>query len=328
MRAAWYERQGPARDVLVVGDMVAPEPGQGEVRIRMAASGINPGDLKKRADAFGIGMPFARVIPHSDGAGVVDRVGGGVPAGRLGERVWCYGAQSYRPLGTAAQWTVVPAAQAVRLHDAVDFAVGACLGIPGLTAHRAIHAAGAVAGRIVLVQGGGGGVGVFAVGLARQANATVLATVRSERDAAAAARAGAHQVVRTDGRSPAQVLAELRRLAPVGVQHIVEVAFDANIDLDMGILCNGGSIAAYATADPRPPIPFWNLLFKNARLLLLGSDDFPTEAKQDAAASVNMLLKSGWQGVKVAASYALDEIAAAHEFAETKHEPGRVVVTI
>jgi NADPH2:quinone reductase len=328
MKAAWYERQGAAREVLVVGEMADPEPGEGEVRIRIAASGINPGDLKKRADAFGIGMPYPRVIPHSDGAGVIDRVGSGVSASRVGERVWCHGAQSYRPFGTAAQWTVVPAEQAVGLPDAVDFTVGACLGIPGITAHRAVHAGGGVAGQVVLVQGGGGGVGVFAVGLARQAGATVLATVRSERDATAAVQAGAHHVVRADGRTSAEVLAELRRLAPGGVWHIVEVAFDANIDLDMQVMSNGGSIAAYATGEARPSIPFWNLLFKNARLLLLGSDDFPAAAKREAAVAVNELLTSGWQGVQIEASCPLDEAAAAHEFAETKRGPGRVVMLI
>src|SRR5438093_9112475 len=154
MNAAWYEKQGPARQVLVVGTLPDPEPEPGEVRIRVAASGINPGDVKKRQNAFGYGMPYTRVIPHSDGAGTIDRVGGGVPAARVGERVWCYGAQSYRPFGTAAEYAVVQAGQAVLLPDGVPFEQGACLGIPGITAHRCVHAAGLVAGRVVLVQGG------------------------------------------------------------------------------------------------------------------------------------------------------------------------------
>src|SRR5205807_4174848 len=125
MNAAWYEKQGPARQVLVVGTLPDPEPEPGEVRIRVAASGINPGDVKKRQDAFGYGMPYPRVIPHSDGAGVIDRVGEGVSASRVGKRVWCYGAQSYRPFGTAAEYVVVPAAQAVPLPDRVSFEQGA-----------------------------------------------------------------------------------------------------------------------------------------------------------------------------------------------------------
>jgi D-arabinose 1-dehydrogenase-like Zn-dependent alcohol dehydrogenase len=155
MNAAWYEKQGLAPDVLVIGTMPDPEPGPGEVRIRVAASGINPGDIKKRQDAFGYGMPYPRVIPHSDGAGTIDRVGEGVPASRVGERVWCYGAQSYRPFGTAAEYVAISSGQAVPLPDAVSFEQGACLGIPGITAHRGVHVAGSVAGRVVLVQGYG-----------------------------------------------------------------------------------------------------------------------------------------------------------------------------
>src|SRR5246127_2854520 len=138
MKAAWYEKQGPAREVLVVGEMPDPIPAAGEVRIRIAASGVNPGDIKKRADAFGLGMAYPRVIPHSDGAGVIDAVGAGVPADRVGERVWVYGAQSSRPFGPAAEYVALPNEQAVRLPDAVGFAIGACLGIPARTAHAAV----------------------------------------------------------------------------------------------------------------------------------------------------------------------------------------------
>ena len=151
MRAAWYERQGPAREVLTVGEVPDPHPSAGEVRIRIVASGVNPGDIKKREDAFGYGMAYPRVIPHSDGAGTVDAVGEGVPRDWIGRRVWCYGAQSSRPFGTAAAYTVVPLQLVVPLPDRVPFAQGACLGIPGITAHRAVHVAGPVAGRTVLV---------------------------------------------------------------------------------------------------------------------------------------------------------------------------------
>src|SRR3954447_5607988 len=199
MKAAWYERQGAAREVLVVGEMPDPEPGPAEVRIRVAASGINPGDVKKRHDAFGYGMPYPRVIPHSDGAGTVDRVGDGVPASRVGERAWCYGAQSYRPFGTAAEFVIVPSGQAVPLPAGVRFEQGACLGIPGITAHRCVHVAGRVAGRVVLVQGGAGAVGSCAVQLARRAGARVITTVRSGQDEGVASRAGAHEVIRTAG---------------------------------------------------------------------------------------------------------------------------------
>src|SRR5688572_18310932 len=197
MRAAWYEKQGPAREVLRVGVMADPTPGPGEVRVRIAASGINPGDIKKRQNVFGYGMPYPRIIPHSDGSGVVDKVGVGVPASRVRQRVWCYGAQSYRPFGTAAQYVVVPSDQAVPLPDGVSFEQGACLGIPGITAHRCVHVAGSVAGRVVLVQGGAGAVGICALQLARRAGAQVIATVRTAQDEMVASRAGAHEVVCT-----------------------------------------------------------------------------------------------------------------------------------
>src|SRR5215472_8178581 len=210
MRAAWYERQGPARDVLVVGDMDEPKPLAGEVRIRIAASGVNPGDVKKREDAFGLGMPYPRVIPHSDGSGTIDAVGEGVSREWIGRRVWCYGAQSYRPFGTAAEFTVVPLSQVIQLPDRVPLEQGACLGIPGITAHRAVHVAGPIEGRTVLVQGGAGAVGACAVQLAHRAGARVIATCRSETDKEVASRAGADEVLLTGENLPKRI----RALAP------------------------------------------------------------------------------------------------------------------
>ena len=185
MRAAWYDEQGPAAEVLRVGDIPAPEPGPGEVRVRLHFSGINPGDTKKRVDRFGLGMPFSRVVPHSDGSGVTESAGEGVDVGRVGQRVWVYGAQSYRPFGTAAQLTVVPAEQAVQLPEEVSDEVGACLGIPGITAHRAVFVDGAVTGATVLVHGVLGGVDSLAAQLARWGGAEVIATVRRRSDIAA-----------------------------------------------------------------------------------------------------------------------------------------------
>src|SRR6266513_1603095 len=325
MNAAWYEKQGPARHVLVVGTLPDPEPEPGEVRIRVAASGINPGDVKKRQNAFGYGMPFPRVIPHSDGAGTIDRIGQGVARPRIGERVWCYGAQSYRAFGTAAEYVVVPSSQAVPLPDGVPFEQGACLGIPGITAHRAVHAAGPVAGRTSLVQGGAGAVGVCAVGLARLAGARVLATVRSGADAALARAAGAHEVVQYDGRSRDEIIRELRALAPGGMDHVVEVAFGANIDVDCEVLANDGSIAAYATETATPAIPFWPLVFKNVRIFFLGSDDFPQAAKAAAAESINAMLAGGWPGFGIDKRVSLANIAEAHEYVEQRHGHGRAI---
>ena len=328
MKAAWYERQGHPSEVLVIGEMPTPETGRGEVRIRVSSSGVNPGDVKKRQDAFGIGMAFPRVIPHSDGSGVIEEVGNGVSASRVGERVWCFGAQSYRALGTAAEYVVVPASQAVPLPDDVSFDQGACLGIPGITAHRAVHVAGSVDGRTVLVQGGAGAVGQCALALARQSGARVIATVRSERDERIAACAGAHQVVRTEALSVEETAERVREYAPDGVDHIVEVAFHANIMLDEMLLGANGSIATYATGDPRPVIPFWPLVFKNARLFFLGSDDFSEEAKLAATRDLNKALDGGWSGFEIEARYSLASIAEAHSAIEQRRVCGRVLVTL
>src|SRR3954467_794254 len=182
MRAAWYERTGPAADVLQVGEMAEPEPTPGEVRVRVGFSGVNPGDSKKRGAWLGSRMPFPRIVPHSDGSGVIDAVGQGVDRSRIGQRVWGYGAQSYRPFGTAAQVTVVPSELAVDLPDDVSDEIGACLGIPGITAHRAVFGDGSVAGATVLVHGVLGGVGSLAAQLAAWGGANVIGTVRKRAD--------------------------------------------------------------------------------------------------------------------------------------------------
>ncbi|MDJ0911015.1 MAG: NADPH:quinone reductase [Woeseiaceae bacterium] len=328
MRAAWYERQGPPSEVLKVGELELPVPGAVEVRIRIHASGVNPGDVKKRQDQFGVGMPYPRIIPHSDGAGVIESVGEKVEASRVGERVWCFGAQSYRPFGTAAEYTVVPSWQAIRLNDSVSYEQGSCLGIPGITAHRAIDVAGPVRDRIVLVQGGAGAVGQCASAMARDAGARVIATVRSDRDIDVAERAGAHHVVLTAGLSPDKLVEEVRAIAPDGIDHIVEVAFHANIETNERLLKQGGSIATYATGNPTPAIPFWPLVFKNIHLHFLGSDDFPVEAKVAAASALNDALAGGWPGFEIESRLPLESIAQAHEAIEAGRVMGRIVVSL
>ena len=326
MKAAWYDRQGSPSDVLEIGEVATPIPGAGEVRIHLRASGVNPGDVKKRQDQFGVGMPFPRIIPHSDGAGVIDAVGDQVASSRMGERVWCFGAQSYRPFGTAAEYVVVPSEQAVLLNDEVSYEQGSCLGIPGITAHRAIDVAGPVKDRVVLVQGGAGAVGQCASGLAVHAGARVIATVRAERDVAIARRAGAHHVLETAGLSADDIVEQVDSLAPDGVDHIVEVAFHANIETNERLLKQGGSIATYATGNPTPTIPFWPLVFKNIHLHFLGSDDFPITAKTAAASALNAALASGWPGFEIEAPLALESIAKAHDIVEVGGAVGRVVV--
>lgn len=324
MKAAWYEKQGAARDVLVVGQMNDPQPRAGEVRIRIAFSGVNPGDVKKREDAFGVAMPYPRVIPHSDGSGTVDAVGEGVSREWVGRRVWCYGAQSYRPFGTAAQYTLVPLKQVAQLPEGVPLEQGACLGIPGITAHRAVHVGGSRDGKTVLVQGGAGSVGACAVQLAHQAGARVIATCRAEADKEIASRAGADEVLLTGDK-----LAErIRSLVPDGVDHIVEVAFGANIKTDTEVLAQAGSIATYATNTPMPETPVWQLVFVNARIYFVGSDDVPAEAKIEATHDINQALEAGWQGLDIGEIVPLDQIAHAHELVEHPVKAGRVVVAI
>lgn len=309
MLAAWYERQGPAAEVLQVGEMPAPQPGPGEVRVRVNLSGVNPGDTKKRGDWVGYGMPYPRIVPHSDGSGVLDAVGDDVDDTRVGRRVWVHGAQSYRPFGTAAQLTVVPAEQAVELPDEVSDELGACLGIPGITAHRAVFADGPVTGKTVLVNGVLGAVGSLAAQLARWGGATVIGTITRERDLHLANPAVSHAIA-LDQPDPVDAI---RDHAPVGVDRIIEVAFSDNADLDAAVAANDGVIAAYATRHDRPEIPFWPMLFANLTIRLLGSDDFPAAAKHQAAADLTTAAREGALSIPIGDPLPLEQIAKAHD---------------
>ncbi len=322
MRAVWYDRQGPAAEVLQVGELPAPEPGPAEVRVRVTRSGVNPGDTKKRRGWLGSSMPFPRVIPHSDGAGVVESAGRDVDPARIGRRAWVYGAQSYRPFGTAAQLTVVPEEQAVDLPDEVSEDLGACLGIPGITAHRAVFGDGPVRGQTVLVQGVLGGVGSLAAQLARWGGATVISTVRRRGDLGQVPAWG--QAVALDEPDPARAI---RALAPGGVNRIIEVAFSDNVDLDAAVAANQAVIAAYATRQDRSGFAFWPMLFDNITIRLLGSDDFPAAAKQQAAADLTAAARAGALSVTVDALLPLEQAAQAHDRID-QGARGRVLLTI
>lgn len=324
MRAAFYDRQGPAAEVLQVGDLPEPEPGAGEVRVRLTRSGINPGDTKKRRGWLGSAMPYPRVVPHSDGAGIIDAIGDGVDAGRLGQRVWTYGAQSYRPFGTAAQFTVLPDALAPTLPDGVSDEIGACLGIPGITAHRAVFADGPVHGRTVLVAGVLGGVSALAAQLARWGGATVIGTVRTTADLARVDAALVPHAIALDSTDPA---GQIRALAPEGVDRIVEVDFSDNIDLDQAVVANGAVIAAFASRADRPTLPFWPLLFDNVVLRLLGSDDFPAEAKVQAAVDLSAAAKQGALSIRIEPPLPLERIAEAHDAVDVGGR-GRVLLEL
>jgi NADPH:quinone reductase len=324
MIAAWYDRQGPAAEVLQVGELPAPEPGPGEVRVRLTVSGANPGDIKKRQGWLGSAMAFPRIVPHSDGAGIVEAVGAGADPSRLGRRVWVYGAQSYRPFGTAAQVTVVPAALAVDLPGTVADELGACLGIPGITAHRAVFADGPVEGQTVLVHGVRGSVSALAAQLARWTGATVIGTVRTDDEVGKVDDAVADYVVSLESGA----VSAIRQLAPGGVDRIVEVALSANADLDAAVVRNGAVIAAYASPEDRPELPFWPMLFANVTIRLLGSDDFPREAKDAAARDLTTAAAQAALTVPVAGVFPLARIAAAHELIESGKPTGRVLVSL
>jgi NADPH:quinone reductase len=326
MIAAWYDRQGPAAEVLRVGELPAVEPGPGEVRVRLSRSGANPGDMKKRQSWLGNRMAYPRIIPHSDGTGVIEAVGPGADPARVGARVWVYGAQSYRPFGTAAQTTVVPDTRAVDLPGTVSDETGACLGIPGITAHRAIFADGPVAGQTVLVHGIRGAVSSLAAQLARWGGATVIGTVRTDAEAEAeAAQATAADHIVSLQSDP---VAAIRKLAPDGVDRIVEVALSANVDLDAEVVRNGAVLAAYASLNERPELPFWPLLFANVTIRLLGSDDFLQEAKDSAARDLTRAAADSALSIPVAQVMPLEQIAAAHELVESGTAAGRILLSI
>jgi NADPH2:quinone reductase len=325
MIAAWFDKQGPAQEVLQVGELPTPQPGPDEVRVRIRFSGVNPGDTKKRSGWLGLPMDFPRIIPHSDGTGVIDEVGTGVNPDRIGQRVWIYHAQSYRPFGTAAQWTCVPDRQAVAMPDEVSDELGACLGIPGITAHRAVFSDGPVTGRTVLVHGVLGAVSSVAAQLAHWGGAIVIGTVVRARDLERVDTSVVAHPVALDEADP---VAAIRRHAPDGVDRVVEVAFSDNIDLDAAVVANNAVIAAYSSRSDRAPLPFPPLLFANVTVRLLGSDDFTAEAYRSAGTDLNAAARAGAMTIPVAPPYPLARIAQAHDHVDNGPHIGRVLLSI
>ena len=255
MQAAFYEHTGPASEVLRIDELPTPVPDLGEVRVKVSWSGVNPSDVKSRAGNRNKMLPFPLIVPHSDGAGVIDQVGSDVPSTRIGERVWTWNAAWMCPFGTAAQYVVLPANQAVPLPANVDPAVGACLGIPALTAYHAVTVDGGVANKNVLVAGGAGAVGYYAIQLAKIKGAKqIIATVSGPEKAALAREAGADIVLnyRTDDlRSAIQDVT-----AGQGVDRIVEVDFAVNVDTDIAVLRANGEVIVYGSSAPEISMPF------------------------------------------------------------------------
>jgi len=327
MRAAFYERTGPAQEVLSVGEMPEPVPGPGEMLVRVVCSGVNPSDVKKRAGRMPAPAEYPRVVPHSDGAGVVEAVGSGVDPGRVGERVWIWNAQWKRPLGTAAGLVALPAAQAVPLPEGVSFAVGGCLGIPAETAFVAAMEGDPAPGRTVLVHGGAGAVGALAVAVAAEAGARVIATASTDEKAAIAQAAGAAEVVRyRDVDTAAEVMA---LTGGEGVDHIVDVDFGADWRVNAAVLKTNGSIAAYsAPSAPTFEFDYYAFAAKAARLRFVQVYLLLPEERARTIAGVDRLLRAGRLPVRIDRHFGLDEIAAAHEYQESGRAVGNIVIDI
>ena len=264
MRAAVYSVNGPARDVLSIAELPTPSPGPGEVRVKLAFSGVNPSDVKTRL-GLRAKLAFPQVVPHSDGAGVIDQVGDGVSPSRIGERVWTWNAQWERAFGTAAEFVVLPSAQAVALPEAVDLASAACLGVPALTAYHAVAMDGGVKDRVVLVAGGAGSVGHYAVQLAKLKGARrVIASVSGPEKAALAREAGADDVV--NYRTEQLVERVMALTGGHGVDRIVEVDFAANVNADLELVVREGDIVPYGSGLAQIAVPFFPAIVKNVRV--------------------------------------------------------------
>jgi NADPH:quinone reductase len=325
MRALTYSEAGPAADVLRIVEMPVPRPGHGDVLVKVAASGVNPHDTKKRSGWLGRAVPEGGVIPHSDGAGTIADVGPGVGPERLGERVFVFGAGEHG--GTAADYVRVPALHAVPLPDAVSFEEGASLGIPAFTAFLAVLHHGPVTGKTVLVHGGAGAVGSVAVEMACWNGATVIATVSSEEKAAIARDAGADHVI--DYRTQ-DVIAEVMALTRSrGVELIVDVDFGANLAIDAASLAHCSSVSAYSSSSNRTPtLPYYDFAMKGATLRFIQAASMSEDAMSAGRTTISALLQRGKLRPRIAARFPLAEAAAAHELLETGRAIGNIVVTL
>ena len=325
MRSIVYSQPGTSA-VLSLADRPVPEPGHGEVRVRVVVSGVNPTDWKARqGGTYGDGLPFPEITPNQDGAGIVDAVGPGVEGLSVGDHVWLFMAAASRPTGTAQEYTVVPATRVAPLPEGVSFDVGASLGVPAMTAHRAltVHedgparlSPGALTGRTVLVAGGAGAVGHAAIQLARWAGATVIATISSDDKAALATAAGAHHTVnyRED-----DAAAQIRAIAPDGVHIVVEVSIPANADLDAAVLANHGVVSMYAdNGGDAASIPVRPNMSINARyqfllLYTIGDAALAAAAEDVTAALRDGVLPVGEEAGLPLLRFPLEETAAAHD---------------
>jgi NADPH2:quinone reductase len=324
MRAAYYTKNGPAGEVLEVGEIGTPSPAAGEVRVRLATSGVNPSDTKARAGS-NRKIAFALVVPHSDGGGEIDMVGEGVDASRIGERVWTWDAQWQRPTGTCAEYTVIPADRAVKLPGGIGFDVAACLGIPARTARHAVAMSGIGEGSTVLVSGGAGSVGHYAVQFAKLRGATVITTVSSDAKADLARAAGADHVINYRSESVGE---RVKAIAPGGADAVIEVDLAANAMLIPGVLRPKGSVIVYGTGKPVAEFPNFFCLANAVAVRFMFLYILTDEERRAAEAEITSLLERGGLRHNIAATFGLDDIVAAHEAVEEGSVAGNVVVTI
>jgi NADPH2:quinone reductase len=325
MRAAYYETNGAARAVLRLGEVETPQPGPGEVRVRLAASGVNPSDVKSR-EGRTRKIAFPRVIPHSDGAGIIDRVGDGVPASRMGERVWTWNAQWKRAFGTCAVYVVLPSALAVPLPAAVGFEAGACLGIPAMTACHAVETAQAWAGSTLLISGGAGAVAHYAIQFAKARGAVVITTVSSEAKAQLARAAGADHVVDYKREDVGAAVMDLTDQS--GVDAVIELDLAANAGLLPAVLRPRGTVVVYGTGAAEATIPSQWLLVNAIAVRFIFIYELDRAERDAAIATITPMLADNRLLHNVALTLPLDDVVAAHEAVESGKSMGNVVIRI
>jgi NADPH:quinone reductase-like Zn-dependent oxidoreductase len=327
MRAAWFEAFGPADQVLTLGELDKPEAAAGEVLIRMKTTGVNPSDVKKRAGAFPDLLDDGLVVPHSDGAGVIESVGKGVSSQRIGERVWIYQAQFGRRFGSAAQYLAIDASRAAKLPENASFEVGACLGIPVMTSHRCVFSDGPVEGQTLLITGGAGRVGYYAIQWARLAGARVVATASNDADRATCESAGADMVVNHRQQNWAEAV-----LALTGgekVDRVIDVEFGANLPEVLNLIRTGGTIATYSSTQVKEPqLPFLQMMYLDLTLHFVIVYAMPEDAKQAAIGDINARLSNDELQHRIAHVLDFDDIVRSHELIEQGGFGGCVVVTI
>ena len=324
MRAVWYDRQGPANEVIVTGELPTPEPGTGQVRVRLEASGVNPADTYRRRGA--VPPEYPRVIPNSDGAGVIDKTGDGIPQAWVGKRVWLYnGQRNGRWMGTAAEYIALDADLVTERPDEVSFAQGATLGIPAMTAHGCVFAAGPVQGKTLLITGGAGAVGHYAVQLAAWAGARVIATVSSADKAERARAGGAAHTINYRSEDVAAVVKDLTQ--GVGVDHVVDVDLGGNLAAALASVRENGSIAYYATNGAlKAEIDLRGLMARNLTVRGFVLPTSPHANRKRAQQDLAAFIRTPGRILSVAGAFPLYETAAAHMSVEAGGKIGTVVV--